>query len=225
MINNESLLSFTSLVLNLSVQIVFPHVPSNLNLYVGIPPGCKFLMVIPNNHEHQSAIVCWCHQSVLDQVYMGRSMKSYLSKAAKLSVSFLWFSAKWILDSWVLAKWILDWGHQEPWNLLLKGNKLWHMLMESCSLSHGMFMSWNEIHSGEQMVQAFQWVDEIVRRLKAAWFIDCAQVFCGASLEVPWNKGLPYWTCFTSALLIPLMFRWFQKDLVHHLLAPLLEWT
>lgn len=35
------------------------------------------------------------------------------------------------------------------------------------------------------MVRAFQWVDEIVRRLKAVWFTDCAQVFCGTSLEVP----------------------------------------
>lgn len=35
------------------------------------------------------------------------------------------------------------------------------------------------------MVQAFQWVDEVVGRLKAAWFIDCAQVFRRASLEVP----------------------------------------
>lgn len=35
-----------------------------------------------------------------------------------------------------------------------------------------MFMAGNEIHSGEQMVQAFQWVDEIVRRLKAVWFTD-----------------------------------------------------
>ena len=35
------------------------------------------------------------------------------------------------------------------------------------------------------MAQAFQWVDEIVRRLKAEWFTGCAQVFRGASLEVP----------------------------------------
>ena len=35
------------------------------------------------------------------------------------------------------------------------------------------------------MVQAFQWVDEIVGRLKAAWFTDSAQVLCRESLEVP----------------------------------------
>lgn len=35
------------------------------------------------------------------------------------------------------------------------------------------------------MVQAFQWVDEIVRRLKAVWFSGCSQVFCRASLELP----------------------------------------
>lgn len=39
------------------------------------------------------------------------------------------------------------------------------------------------------MVQAFQWVDEIVRRLKAAWFADSAQVLCRASLEVLETKG------------------------------------
>lgn len=34
-----------------------------------------------------------------------------------------------------------------------------------------MFMSWNEIHSGEQMVQAFQGVGGIVTRLKAVVFL------------------------------------------------------
>lgn len=29
------------------------------------------------------------------------------------------------------------------------------------------------------MAQAFQWVDGIVRRLKAAWFTGCAQVVHG----------------------------------------------
>lgn len=29
------------------------------------------------------------------------------------------------------------------------------------------------------MAQAFQWVDEIVRRLKALWFTGCAQVVRG----------------------------------------------
>lgn len=56
----------------------------------------------------------------------------------------------------------------------------------------------NEINSAEQMVQAFQWAGETAGRLKAVWFTDCAQVFCGASLGVPENKGLPRWTRFTS---------------------------
>lgn len=156
-----------------------------------VPPVCPCQQDCPRSGLFW---ISWNHQLEFEQgrgvIYQGQQ-------------NFLYFlcdsqQSKFKSCTWVLAKWILDWGHQEPQYLLLKENKLWHMLMETWSLSHCMFMAWNEIHSGEQMVQAFQWVDGIVRRLKAMWFTDCAQVFCEASLEVPWNKGLPWGARFTS---------------------------
>lgn len=49
MINSAGLLSFTSLTLNPSVQIVFTHV--NPNFLIGMAAGYKFHVEIPNDHE------------------------------------------------------------------------------------------------------------------------------------------------------------------------------